>query len=235
MLSDAPVSRPARLIRGWAAAGVCTLCAAASHHAMDPAPLQPVLLALVLCLAGVGCVLLAGRRLGAVRTALAVLASQVPFHLVFAAGGHASAAVDDGGVGLGAHAHHLHGAGAATTGAATTGAAAAPSGAGTAALDPSLLDPTLLETLGAALTGHMLWAHVAAAAVTFVLLRHAEDGWWRLVTAAVHVIFTPVELLSAVLVPWRPLRPVPQAHLLPPRTWSPARVISRRGPPALSI
>ena len=235
MLSDAPVSRPARLIRGWAAAGVCTLCAAASHHAMDPAPLQPVLLALVLYLAGVVCVLLAGRRLGAVRTALAVLASQVPFHLVFAAGGHASAAVDDGGVGLGAHAHHLHGAGAATTGAATTGAAAAPSGAGTAALDPSLLDPTLLETLGAALTGHMLWAHVAAAAVTFVLLRHAEDGWWRLVTAAVHVIFTAVELLSAVLVPWRPLRPVPQAHLLPPRTWSPVRVISRRGPPALSI
>lgn len=230
MLSDAPVSRPARLIRGWAAAGVCTLCAAASHHAMDPAPLQPVLLALVLCLAGVVCVLLAGRRLGAVRTALAVLASQVPFHLVFAAGGHASAAVDDGGSGLGAHAHHLHGAAATSA-----GAAAVPSGAGTAAVDPSLLDATLLETLGAALPSPMLWAHVAAAAVTFVLLRHAEDGWWRLLAAAVHVLFTAVELLRTVLVPWRPLRPVPQAHLLPPRTWSPVRVISRRGPPALSI
>lgn len=81
----------------------------------------------------------------------------------------------------------------------------------------------------------MLRAHVAAPVAAFVLLRHSEDGWWRLVAAAVHVLFTAVKLLRAVLVPWHALRPVPQAHLLPPRTWSPVRVISRRGPPALSI
>ncbi|RKQ37212.1 hypothetical protein C1C97_005025 [Kocuria tytonis] len=205
-------------MRGWAAAAVCTLCAATSHYAMDPAPPDPLLLGLVLALAGLVCVLLAGRRRGAVRTGLAVLLSQLPFHLLFAVGGH-SAAAAPGTLARG-HGHHAHAV-----------QSMAEQGAGAVAHDPGF---TAGLHCGAAVTAPMLWAHVAAAAVTFVLIRHAEDGWWRLLAAAVQVFFTAVELLRPVLVPSRRLRPVPRAYLLPPRTWSPVRVISRRGPPALS-
>ncbi|MCT1724002.1 hypothetical protein M3B14_10405 [Kocuria marina] len=48
------------------------------------------LLTLTLSIAGLVCVLLAGRRLGAVRTACAVALSQVPFHAPFSLGGHAA-------------------------------------------------------------------------------------------------------------------------------------------------
>ena len=56
MVGPTPVSRPARLIRGWAAAGVSTLCAATSHYAVDPNPPNVVLLALTLSIAGLVCV-----------------------------------------------------------------------------------------------------------------------------------------------------------------------------------
>ena len=200
------VSRPARLLRGWAAAGVSTLCAATSHYAVAPASPDPVLLVLAFTLAGVVCVLLAGRRLGAWRTAWAVLLSQAPFHLLFSAGGHGAGAAPPGAGGL--QGHHGH---------APAAQALADQGAG---------------QLSSTSDHSMLWAHVAAAAVTFVLVRHVEDGWWRFVRAAVRVLLPAVRLLAPALVPCPALRPVPQAYLLPPRGWSPARVISRRGPPA---
>lgn len=183
-----------------------TLCAASSHFAVDPAAPDPVLLGLSLAIAGAVCVLLAGRRLGAVRTAGAAALSQLPFHALFSAGGHAAHAAAS------SSAHHAH-----TVAAQTTG------GPG-------------VEQI-AAVTGHgsMRWAHVAAAVVTYVLVRHAEDGWWRLVHAAVRVIFTAVQLLVPALVPCHAPRPVPPAFLLPPRTFSLVRVIRRRGPPLLSI
>lgn len=189
---------------GWAAAVVSTLCAASSHFAVDPAAPDPVLLGLSLAIAGAVCVLLAGRRLGAVRTAGAVALSQLPFHALFSAGGHAAHAAAS------SSAHHAH-----TVAAQTTG------GPG-------------VEQI-AAVTGHgsMRWA--AAVVVTYVLVRHAEDGWWRLVHAAVRVIFTAVQLLVPALVPCHAPRPVPPAFLLPPRTFSLVRVIRRRGPPLLSI
>ncbi len=114
-----------------------TLCAASSHFAVDPAAPDPVLLGLSLAIAGAVCVLLAGRRLGAVRTACAVALSQVLFHAPFSLGGHAAG--------------------------------------------PS--------------------SHVIGTA-------HAQG---------------------------HALRPVPLAYPLPPRAWSPVRIISPRGPPALSV
>ncbi|MCT2021878.1 hypothetical protein [Kocuria marina] len=139
MVGSTPVSRPARLIRGWAAVGVSALCAAASHYAVDPNPPNVILQSL-------------------------------------------------------------------------------------APADPLAM-------------GHdpMVWAHVAAAVLAFVLVRHAEDGWRRLAHAAARVFFTALALVVPALVPCHALRPVPLAYLLPPRAWSPVRIISRRGPPALSV
>ena len=229
-----PVSRPARFLRGWAAAGVCILCAATSHYAVDPRPPSVLLLAVAFALAALVCVLLAGRRMGPLRTGCAVLLSQVPFHLIFSGGGHspspASSPVPASPLEVSAprHAHHAatvppgHGGGDLAGAAARSHNTAVAHAGG------------LTDLLTA---GHapMLWAHLAAAAVTFVLLRHVEDGWWRLLDAAVRVVFTALRLLRPVLVPCHGLRPVPLAYLLPPRTWSPVRVISRRGPPLLSI
>ncbi len=226
MDSSAPVSRPARLLRGWAAAGISILCAATSHYAIDPSPPNALLLGVAFTLAGVACVLLAGHRMGALRTGFAVLLSQVPFHVIFSAGGHSgSPASTRHAAGVSSHAHHdpsvLHSL-AGHGGAGLTEAAAA--------------SPVPGMSHGAEmLHGPMIWAHLAAAAVTFVLLRHAEDGWWRLLHAAVQLLFSAVVLLRPVLVPCHGLRPVPLAYLLPPRRWSPVRVISRRGPPLLSI
>ncbi|MDO4920167.1 hypothetical protein [Kocuria sp.] len=207
------MSRPARFFRGWAAAGTSILCAATSHCAVDPEPPGVLLLAVAFSLAGMVCVLLAGRRMGALRTGCAVLLSQVPFHLVFSGGGHStSPAASPADVAALAHAHH------------DPSALHAVAGHGAALSD-------------AAVTGHgpMIWAHLLAAAVTFVLLRHAEDGWWRFLEAAARFLFTAVELLRPVLVPCHGPRPVPLAYLLPPLAWSPVRVISRRGPPLLSV
>lgn len=226
MDSSAPVSRPARFLRGWAAAGISILCAATSHYAVDPSPPSALLLGIAFTLAGVVCVLLAGRRLGALRTGFAVLLSQVPFHVIFSGGGHSGhqAPTRHDAVVI-SHAHHdpsvLHSL-AGHGGAALTDATAAPPFPG-------------LSHGAEMLHGPMIWAHLAAAAVTFVLLRHAEDGWWRLLHAAVQLLFSAVVLLRPALVPCHGLRPVPLAYLLPPRTWSPVRVISRRGPPLLSI
>ncbi|WP_270263555.1 hypothetical protein [Kocuria marina] len=210
MVGPTPVSRPARLIRGWAAAGVSTLCAATSHYAVDPNPPNVVLLALTLSIAGLVCVLLAGRRLGAVRTACAVALSQLPFHALFSAGGHpaGSSSHMSGTMHAHGHVHHAH-----------------------------VMDAQSLAPADPLAMGHdpMVWAHVGAAVLTFVLIRHAEDGWWRLVHAAARVFFTALALAVPVLVPCHALRPVPLAYLLPPRTWSPVRIISRRGPPALSL
>ena len=215
MVGPTPVSRPARLIRGWAAAGVSTLCAATSHYAVDPNPPSVILLALTLSIAGLVCVLLAGRRLGALRTACAVALSQLPFHTLFSLGGHAAGPSSHVSGMAHAHGHAVH--------------AHAPS--------PHLMDAQSLVPPDPAAVGHdpMVWAHVAAAALTFVLIRHAEDGWWRLAHAAARVFFTALALVVPALVPCHALRPVPLAYLLPPRTWSPVRIISRRGPPALSV
>ncbi|QIR69180.1 hypothetical protein [Kocuria sp. KD4] len=140
------------MIRGWAAAGASTLCEATSHYAVDPNPPNMALLALTLSIAGLVCVLLAGRRLGAVRTACVVALSQLPFHAPFSLGGHAAGSPSHV-IGT-AHALHAH----------------APS--------PHLTDAQSLVPPDPAAMGHdpMVRAHVAAAALTFVLVRHAEDG-----------------------------------------------------------
>lgn len=142
------------MIRGWAAAGVFTLCEATSHYAVDPNPPNVALLALTLSIAGLVCVLLAGRRLGAVRTACVVALSQLPFHAPFSLGGHAAGPSCHVVGTAHAHGHALH----------------APS--------PHLTDAQSLVPPDPAAMGHdpMVRAHVAAAALTFVLVRHAEDG-----------------------------------------------------------
>ena len=144
------------MIRGWAAAGVSTLCEATSHYAAVPNPPNVALLALTLSNAGLVCVLLAGRRLDAVRTACAVALSQVPFHAPFSLGGHAAGPSSHVIGTAHAHGHALH--------------AHAPS--------PHLTDAQSLVPPDPAAMGHdpMVRAHVAAAALTFVLVRHAEDG-----------------------------------------------------------
>lgn len=96
-------TRWARFVRGWLAATFATLIAAASHAAAGGIPPTLVSIALALAFSGVACVLLTGRTLSLARTGIAVVGSQLAFHLVFSTmGGVTVAAVASTGP-------HVHG------------------------------------------------------------------------------------------------------------------------------
>src|SRR5699024_5402302 len=102
-LRPAPMYGAARLLRGWAGAGVATVLAAGSHtlanlldpggsHAGHDAGPAPILWILTLALAGPLCTALAGRRLSWWRLTAGVTASQLIFHWLYSAGPGVSAA-----------------------------------------------------------------------------------------------------------------------------------------------
>ncbi|TBN57079.1 hypothetical protein EYE40_06500 [Glaciihabitans arcticus] len=86
-------TRWARFARGWVAALFATLIAAASHTLAGGGTPNLVSLALALAFSVLVCVALTGRSLSLLRTGLAVGASQVGFHLLFATLGGATGTV----------------------------------------------------------------------------------------------------------------------------------------------
>ena len=149
-------TRWARVLRGWLTAGISVLVAALSHVAGGGAIPGQLGVVLALTFAGVTCVLLAGKTLSRFRLAVSVGLSQVAFHLLFGLGANtAGATVVDTGAG------HHHGAPVLEL---AGGAAASPM--------PMLADPA------------MWLAHVVAALVTIIVLRHGESAFWMLVELA---------------------------------------------------
>lgn len=201
-----PVRPGARLARGWLAGILSTSLAGLSHYATDAA--TPDLLLLLIAVAGASmvCVLLAGHRMGPLRVAVAVGVSQGAYHALFSVPAHASCAGAEG-TGL-EHAHH--------------GAASA-----------AVLDPVGCATPAA--YGHqpMVAAHLLAAVVTYLMVRHGEKAWWALVDA----LRTQVVHVLALVLPVTPAaRPVRRAgeffHRELHDLASARAVILRRGPPA---
>lgn len=193
-------SRQLRLVRAAAVSAVATLIAAVSHTVGGGTAPHPLLIAAVAVLFLPLTAVLVGSRPSRARVAVAVLLAQGGFHALFQLLGAPSA--DSGTVAAGgAHAHHL-------TLALTSvgGTPVAPVGAG------------------------MIGAHIAAAALTTVLLWHAESmvravaGWFRALLRRASPHTGPV-----------PARPVAlRSLLLPPADRAVAAAVSRRGPPVLA-
>jgi hypothetical protein len=94
----------ARLARGWLVASLSTSCAGVSHYIADASTPDPVLLACALALSGMVCGLLAGRRMGPGRVAVAVVLSQGAYHVLFSVAAFRSGPVP--GEAMASHAHH---------------------------------------------------------------------------------------------------------------------------------
>lgn len=161
----------ARVVRGVIAGLLSASLAAASHHAVNTAAPDPVVVLLSAALAVGVCVLLAGHRMGPVRLGSAVALSQGVHHLLFSLSGG-----NTGGVGP----RFPRGA------EPVPGHTHAPPG-------------TVPGDLSSAETAHwsMLLLHLLAAVVTYLLLRHGERAWWSLVD----VLGAPIRRLLAVALP----------------------------------
>jgi hypothetical protein len=203
-------TRWARFARGWVVAGFSTFVAALSHTVGGGA--APGLLAVVVSLAFAGMVsiALAGRTLSTWRLTVAVLLSQLIFHGLFSLGGSGGRlTATDAGFG------HAHGA------------------------DPVvvLMNPGLAG--GAMHTDHgwmMTAAHVIAAMVTVVALRHGERAFWGLFTTARIVVLALFEVLASVPVIRKPrlgssfVTGVPLRQRL-----APLHPMRHRGPPVCLV
>ena len=169
-------ARWTRFVRGWAIAGFATFVAALSHTLGGGA--TPGLLPVVVSLAfaGIVCVGLSGGTRSLWRTATAVLASQLIFHGLFSLGASGGSLRADAPAGtLPAHSH-----------AAGSALLAVQSGATTA---PGLSDahsaPSMAGMSAAPLDAALMWlAHLLAAVVTIVALRHGERALGILVASA---------------------------------------------------
>lgn len=168
------VGPPARMVRGVVAGGLSASLAAASHHAVDTAAGDPVVVVVSVAVAVGVCVLLAGHRMGPVRLGSAVVLSQGVYHLLFSlSGGNTAGAgsrFPQGGEPAPGHAHPPPG--------------------------------TVPRDLSSAETAHglMLLLHLLAAVVTYLLLRHGERAWWSLVD----LLGAPIRRLLAAAFPWVP-------------------------------
>ncbi|WP_123825154.1 hypothetical protein [Kocuria soli] len=98
----------ARLVRGWLAAVLSTLCAATGHYAVAAHAPDLRFLGIAFVAAGFVSVFLASHRLGPVRTVLLVGAGQGAFHAVFSAQGGATAQVSAGAHDHAMLQHHTH-------------------------------------------------------------------------------------------------------------------------------
>lgn len=104
MEQHGPVRPGARLVRGWLAAILSTVCAGSSHCLADASTPHPALMVLALAAAGMVCVLLAGRRMGPARLAVAVVLSQGAFHALFSVPALRSGTAP--GEAMASHGHH---------------------------------------------------------------------------------------------------------------------------------
>ena len=205
-------TRWARFARGWVVAVFATLLAALSHTLGGGAAPSGLAVVVSLAFAGMICVGLAGRTVSTLRLALSVLLSQLIFHTLFSFGGAGGALTTDASATAGLHGH-----------------AAAPS---VAAVLPAA-EP-------AAHLGHAGWAmwlaHLAAAAVTIVALRHGERAFWGLLANARLGIRSVISIHVPVAVPAM-LRSAPMtAGVLAPRDLG-VLLVARphRGPPTYAL
>ncbi|SJN37254.1 hypothetical protein FM125_11475 [Micrococcus lylae] len=156
-----PVHGGARLARGWAGAVLAVVLAAASHTVLGAAHApHPMVLLLAVALAAPVCTLLAGRRLSLPRVLAAVLGSQAILHGLYSLASpapEASAAFPTTAGHLG-HAVPASGELASFAAAHSSAHTAAHGGAGGH------------DHLGLG----MLAAHVVAALLTVLLIRHGE-------------------------------------------------------------
>ncbi|KAA9089949.1 hypothetical protein [Microbacterium radiodurans] len=196
-------ARRSRALRGAASAAIATVLAATAHTISGGlAPLW--LIAAAAVLATPVSVWLVGRAPSPVRTGLVVLASQGLFHTLFGLAGSADPALADATSGAAVHLHSavfLGGAG----------------DAGTAGSHLHALTPTMTAT------------HLAAAAVTAVLLSCGE----RMLHAVARGIRRVLGILSPLVPPVFPAAAAPAD-----RRWRPASLALRssltlRGPPVL--
>lgn len=215
-LSDVPAARPAaadmapaqRFTRAVAASGTATFVALVSHLLAGGAAPGAAGVLVPWLLAMPVCLVVAPVRLPWLRLTASVGVSQLLFHTLFSVG----AAVGAGAPAAGAHQH-----GHAAAWVPDAGAPVAHAGHG---------------------SGAMVFAHVVAAVVTVVALRHGEEALHRVAAA----LRRAVRAVVRVRVPLLPVRPhVPSAPLGDERAWRPlARVaigasVVRRGPPVAGI
>lgn len=200
------VSLSARVVRGVIAGALSAAVAAASHFAVDPADPAPLVVAAAVTAAIGVCVLLAGHRMGPVRLGVAVALSQGAYHLLFSLTGPNTAGTAPGpGHGVGLAAGHPH---------------------------PPPGTPSPDIALRGSEHGPMLLGHLAAAVVTYLLLRHGERAWW----SVLDVLGAPVRrLLAPALPPINAPRPLRRLHRSLPRDLHDLgcalRIITPRGPP----
>ncbi|CAG7844946.1 hypothetical protein USB125703_01199 [Pseudoclavibacter triregionum] len=193
------------LARGWSAAAIAVVPAAASHGIAGGHAVAPIVLLVALVLAAAVCVPLVGRSLSRVRLVAAVLASQAGLHLLYACGAGASAAVD------GPMGGHVHGPGLAPEAAGAIAAAAGHA---------------------APVDGPMLVAHLVAAVVTVAGLLRAERLAAALVRAAeglAAAIARLAEVVPALPISARAARPAAAPAVLVRRAPS---ADPARGPPS---
>jgi hypothetical protein len=213
-------ARQLRVVRGAAAAAVTTELAAAAHTIGGGGAPAPALVAMVIVLAAPPAIALIGRRASTWRTATAVLAAQIVFHVVFAIFGSPAA--------MSAPLNH---AGMATGGMAMGGlrvapgaAAAGTATAGTAGAHGVMADAGMPDVM-------MVVTHLAAALITVLVLCHGE----RAIRAILRGIGRLLPLVH-VPTPW-PAHRVPIAVCSSPRMRSAlfASDCLRRGPPSPAL
>jgi hypothetical protein len=199
-------TRWARFTRGWLAALFATLVAAGSHTAAGGAGVHPVSLLLALTFAGLACIALTGRSLSLVRLTLAVGASQLAFHTVFATMGTTS-----GATGVVTPAGHGHEASAILLDAGSTATAHHTS-------------------------GWMWAAHVAAAVATIIALRCGEAAFWRLRGIALLALGLAIAGMPVPHAPGRsPALPVVGEHLVVRTLLFLRTSLGLRGPPVATV
>ncbi|CAN5284319.1 hypothetical protein BH11ACT3_BH11ACT3_15220 [soil metagenome] len=198
-------SRAARLARGWVVGAFATALAALSHALAGGG--VPSALALLggVVFAGLLGTLAAGRTPSLPRLAVAVLGSQLAFHVGFSYLGSAVSTPP------------------ASTPAVTTG---------TMLMSHGEMDVVVASSAHHHVDSPAMWiAHAVAAFVTLVFLRFAERAVWSLLTQLVGLVVSPFR--AARPLPVRATRPAPlpvsSPSLFVGRLLGAA--VSRRGPP----
>jgi hypothetical protein len=223
-------ARWAQVVRGWTIAGFATFAAALSHTLGGGAApgLLPVIVSLAF--AGLACIGLVGRSHSAGRVTAAVLLSQFVFHGLFSLGVSGGSLQTDAPAGtLPAHTHASGSVLLSMQSGATT--APGPTGAHAVAQIAGMSAAPLTESL-------MWFAHLAAALLTVLALRHGERAIRAVAESARLVVRALVvrALLDGSTLPVRTRAahraPAPDFDVLPRTLGVLLSVMRHRGPPA---
>ena len=227
-------ARWTRFARGWSVAGFATFVAALSHTLGGGAApgLLPVIVSLAF--AGIVCIGLAGRAASLWRTATAVLASQLIFHGLFSLGASGGSLQTDAPAGT--LPAHSHAAGSALLSVQPgTTAAHGLTGAHSVLSMTGMSGMTGMTGMSvASLDAALMWlAHLLAAVVTIVALRHGERALGILVAAA-RLVVRRVLVVGTLPIRTRTAHraPAPALVFLPRELGVLLSVMRHRGPPA---